>query len=531
MLQFNYKYFNWGHSADISSRHTIERQKVMSMVTTKRISLKCIDDYKKELAPHVPPSHIDRFVIEDLERSVGLRCKSIVIEYPYYESDYLSNYYIFYSQKLQQFSKSSCRLLLFSDEQATDLIGYVSLRPTCERTRCGRTYLEPQYLMTDTAHIVLSDCKVHFRGAEAVLRAFPHMKQEGDVSVCAHVALWSVMRSFTNRFHRYPELRLGDLVSMIHPNSGRPIPSKGLTPTQISDVLLSQGFSPIIREKPWNDRHFTDEIFSYIESGVPLIGFIRSREHAVTIIGHGEPAIPNDPTRLPHNYFELGYQEDGTPYETNVIMASKFIQFAVINDDNAFPYRRLDKDPRMSQVGYSLHDIEYAVIPLYPRIQLVYNDVREKFLGLVQRGIYNWAAGDKLISRIFLTSSNTYREYVREQQKEFGVDLVNIVLDLEMPKFIWCVEVSNYASFQRGEVNAIILIDSTCATINPDPFLLVTMEDRIKYKSDAIYAEEYNSDTGTTESTNFVEFSDNISLFSVPAFHNNLEEVHPYGET
>ena len=153
---------------------------------------------------------------------------------------------------------------------------------------------------------------------------------------------------------------------------------------------------------------------------MPLIGFIRSREHAITIIGHGEPVIPNDPTHLPHSYFELSYQADGTPYETNVIMASKFIQFAVINDDNAFPYRNLDKNPRLSQVGYSLHDIEYAVIPLYPRIQLVYNDVCEKFLGLVQRGIYDWAAGNKLISRIFLTSSNTYREYVREHQKELG---------------------------------------------------------------------------------------------------------------
>ena len=53
----------------------------------------------------------------------------------------------------------------------------------------------------------------------------------------------------------------------------------------------------------------------------------------------------------------------------------------------------------------------------------------------------------------------------------------------------------------------------------------------IKYKSDAIYAEEYNSNTEATESTNVVEFFDNISPLSVPAFHNNLEEVCPYGET
>lgn len=501
------------------------------MVTIKRILLKHINDYKEQLAIHVPPSHIDKFVIEDLEKAVGLRCKSIVIEYPYYESDYLSNYYIFYSQKLQQFPKSSCRLLLFSDKESTNLIGYISLRPTCEHTRCGRTYLEPQYLMTESVYIILCDCKIHFRGAETVLHAFPHMKQEGDVSVCAHVALWSVMRSFTNRFHQYPELRLGDIVSMIHSHLGRPIPSKGLTPTQIADVLLSQGLSPIIREKPCSDQHFTDEIFSYIESGVPLIGFIQSREHAVTIIGHGKPIIPQEPEHIPSKYFELSYQEDGTTHETNVIMSSKFIPSAVINDDNAFPYRILDKDPRKSQVRYSLHDIEYVIVPLYPRVQLVYNDIREKFLGLVQCGIYGWATQEKLVSRIFLTSSNTYREYVFEQRKAFGANFVNIVLDLEMPKFIWCVEVSRYTSFQSGLINAVVLIDSTCATIDPDPFLLVTMEDRIKYKKNAVYTEEYNSATETTESKNVVEFLDNVKLFNAPAFHNNLEEVLPNGET
>ncbi len=241
------------------------------MVSAQRIVLETVDDYDK-LLDTIPPSHIDTSIIDDLKKHLGMRCKAIIVEHPYYESDYLSNYYIFYSKKLQNFPKESYRLMLFSDRNASDLIGYMALRPTYEGTRCGRTYLEPQYLISEPAYIILSNCKIHFRAGEAVLRAFPHMKQEGDISVCAHVALWSVVRSFTNRFHRYPEVRLGQLVEMIQPQAERLTPSRGLTPTQVSSVLLKLGFSPIIRGE--SDKNFIDEICSFVESGVPVIGFM-----------------------------------------------------------------------------------------------------------------------------------------------------------------------------------------------------------------------------------------------------------------
>lgn len=481
------------------------------MISAKRIVLEKVDDFDK-LLDEIPNSYIDTYVIDDLKKCLGNRCKVIVVEYPYYESDYLSNYYIFYSKKMQNFPKRSYRLMFFSDRGASDLMGYLALRPTYEGTRCGRTYIEPQYLVTKSANIILSDCKIHFRAGETVLRVFPHMRQEGDIAVCAHVALWSVLRSFTNRFHKYPEIRLGQLVEMIQPRAERLIPSRGLTPTQISDVFLKLGFSPIIRGN--SDSNFIDEICSYIESGIPVIGFMPELEHAITIIGCGEPVRELvSSNRLTANYYEMFIDTNGHTYQTNVIMAAKLMKFLIINDDNQLPYRVLDKAIGESEVKYSLEAIKYAVVPLYSGVQLVYNDVKTAFLALVTDGIFDWMRPDKLITRIFLTSANTYREYINENSTAFGSDLSSILINLEMSKFVWCVEVSRPDAFTRGKIEAIVLVDSTSATINKSPFLLLTKANQVDYCDDG----------------KPVSYAWKAPL-NVPAFHHNLVEVVPFGE-
>lgn len=481
------------------------------MISASKIPIETLADYEK-LLDVVPHSHIDSYIINDLKKFLSERCKSIIVEYPYYESDYLSNYYIFYAKKLQNFSKTSYRLMFFSDSDASDLIGYMALRPTYEGTKCGRTYMEPEYLISESAHIIVSECKIHFRAGETVLYAFPHMKQEGDIAVCAHVALWSVVRSFTNRFHKYPEVRLGQLVEMIQPQAERLTPSRGLTPTQISDVLLRLGFSPIIRS--CSDRNFIDEIYSYVESGIPVIGFMPELEHAITIVGCGMPVkeLATSNQLTPHNY-EIFIDQNGDTYQTNVIMASKLIKFLVVNDDNQFPYRLLNKGIREGELGYNLEAIKCAVIPLYSGIQLVYNDVKTAFLALVTDGVFDWMNPDKLITRIFLTSANTYREYVNEYRADFGSALSSILINLEMSKFVWCVEVSRPSAFVEGKVEAVVLVDSTSATTNRSPFLLITKNGRIDY-----------SDGGKP-----VSYAWDRPL-EVPAFHHNLQEVTPYGK-
>ena len=324
-------------------------------------------------------------------------------------------------------------------------------------------------------------------------------------------ALWEVVRSFTSRFHKYPEVTLGDLVMMIKSDAERNIPSHGLTPPQLADVLSKVGFSPIIRD---NNRSsgdsFFDEIISYIESGIPLIAFMSNQEHAVAVFGVCTPDYERLPLdKLAQSKHETFMIEDKQVI-TRVVMESKFVSELVINDDNYFPYRLLSRIPLKTEVKYTLRALDYAVVPLYPRIQLVYNDVKIAFLALSETGIYNWEG--PVFTRIFLTSASTYREYASRNKESLGKELENIIAHLEMPKFIWVIEATSRESLYRHEVNGIVILDSTSATINKSPFLLVTEKRKIRYNDD-----------GQAKACDFSK-----DFLAAPRFELNLQEVIPH---
>lgn len=473
------------------------------MLDIKRISINTIDDYNQLLdSGYVPSSHIDSEVVKTLQADLMLKCRSIIIEYPYYESDYLSNYYIFYSKKLRKFPKECCRLLLFSDSSSSDLIGYVSLRPTYEGRKIGRTYLLPKYLIGRNAHLILPTQKIHFQGLEYTLKAFPHMRQESDVSVCAHVALWSVTKSFASRFRQYRDIRLGELVEMVQTDSERRIPSSGLTPSQIASVFNQMGFSAVIcrsdnaRKKPC----CIDQVLPYILSGIPVVGISSQWRHAVAIIGIGERIAPvfkthTIPTRLTQQL---------SPSGPKVLLSTKLIDEVCVNDDNFFPYKQINRVLDNREISYRqsnsciFSDFDYAVIPLYPRIQLLYEDVEDLIMHLAKTNTWNWLSSDTIVVRIFLASANTYREYVNEiDEYKFSLDpmLKSALLTLDMSKFLWCVEISTIDDYigknSNGNaiVRAIVLIDTTSATINPAPFLISTGLNKFYYSDDGEWKE------------------------------------------
>ena len=166
---------------------------------------------------------------------------------------------------------------------------------------------------------------------------------------------------------------------------GRKTPSLGLTPVQVSDLFKDYNFSPLIlqrdREK---DKGFLDELIAYIESGIPMIGFLYPIKHAISIIGHGLV-----------NYDLL---DDTTVVDTlkdseiNVISHSKLIQDLYVMDDNCFPYRKMpiDLPSEQSDVIYGLAELEYAVVPLYRRMQLAYSEVYERFRVWRKEKVMNW---------------------------------------------------------------------------------------------------------------------------------------------
>ena len=73
------------------------------------------------------------------------------------------------------------------------------------------------------------------------------MMQETDISICAHVATWTVLRYYGTKYLQYSNPSMGEIVENVHEEWGRKTPSSGLTPIQVSDILTYYGFYPIIR--------------------------------------------------------------------------------------------------------------------------------------------------------------------------------------------------------------------------------------------------------------------------------------------
>lgn len=512
------------------------------MLNIQKILIRKLDDYD-ELLKHIPHTHIDKDVIMEIKTVIGTRCKSIIIEYPYYESDYLSTYYIFYAKKLQCFPKECWRLLFFTDRNSNDMMGCISLRPTYEGTRLGRTLIEPQYLLSKKAYMILAKQKIHFKGAEGVLKVFPHMQQDGDVAVCAHVALWSVYRSLTMRFSMYQEARLGKLVEMVQPYAEIRIPSEGLTASEIADVFFRMGLtadSSTSNNESSSPQHL-DAIISYIDSGIPVIGISSTYKHAVAMIGHCGGDLKNISWKQIEinrkDLFEsIEVKKDTTSIQagcddaedntTEVLFTSRLVRDIIVNDDNFLPYRVLSRTPSASEtyykeyVGvkeirhyYKLIDFDYMVAPVYPRIQLLYDQVRTYFKGLVRTGCYNWSK--KITARIFLTSANKYREYVNSNLG-FKNDIRNILIHLEMPKFVWCIESATLDDYKKGLVDSIVLIDTTSATMNKKPFLFIADPNKVCYL-----------DTAEKDKNRVEKVLRGASLKPVLHFENILEEVTP----
>lgn len=282
---------------------------------------------------------------------------------------------------------------------------------------------------------------------------------------------------------------------------GRKTPSNGLTPVQIADLFQEYGFSPIIRGgmKEENNQ-FLDEMTAYIESGIPIVGFISPKQHAVSIVGHGK--INYDLLNDPVNVSKLKNDETG------IILHSKLISSLYVMEDNYFGYRKVSKELPTSEsdVDYNLYEIKFAVVPLYEKMHLVYNEVYERYVSLVESGTMNWE--DVKVSRIYMTSANSLKREAGNNE-DMCEELKTIILRLNMSKFVWCIDIAGIDNYKNNLTSGRVIIDSTCSTYEKEPWILMHDGNQIRY---------YDED----ENDNYIVECD-IQPYRI--YTNNLEQV------
>lgn len=454
-------------------------------------------------------SSLQRFFVEKILPF----CAAIVIEYPFYESDYLSTYYLYHARKFQAVDKECCRLILYLDANCQECLGYVSLRPIASERKIGRSYLEPQIFVDQMGSgkdffVIQGKYKIHTEGKEIVVRAMPYMQQEGVVSVCAHVAIWTILRFFSSRFANSKEYTMGDVVELIKSPQVRKIPSKGLSVEQVSTALMDAGFSTIVIRKKTEMQpgEMMSELIAYIDSGIPVICISERESHAVVACGRSksnEEALvmaedENDEsfsTRL--NLLMQKEEKEGTQQveenQQQIILESSCVEWIVVNDDNRAPYFGINSSPQcheehMGIVDFSL--IDFCIVPLYSRMRLSYADAKSVFMVLAQKSClsektpngegYLWTAHkdattfnkkqkENLIVKIFLTSANTFKEYLREnidkEKAEKGKTPNELwdLLDIPYSRFIWVAQIADLDTYREGMCSGFVVLDTTCS--------------------------------------------------------------------
>lgn len=193
-----------------------------------------------------------RSVVPQLQKSITAAVKGVLIEFGYVDKDYRSTYYHFYAKKGRRYRDDCIRLHLFDEavsfaDERLELVstqgalsdhyfGYIVLRPTITST-IGRSILSPDVRTGAGGAVIQSDHEVHVLGHALKIWGFPSMKQHADISVCAHVSCWAILRHYSERYASHREILIHDITLMAHPfDPGGLTPALGLNVAQAERI-------------------------------------------------------------------------------------------------------------------------------------------------------------------------------------------------------------------------------------------------------------------------------------------------------
>ncbi len=391
--------------------------------------------------------------------------KSVIVEYKYECKDYKNSYHNFYSKKFTEYNRKCSRAHFFNvemdleniwaldDKYKDNYIGYIVLRPL-DRFSIGRTMLDPSLVGVKDATLFTCSNEVNLLGSTLQVQAFPFIGQDTDVTVCAHAAIWMILRYFSQKYNYYPEIKPFEIAQLTKDVSlGRLLPSKGLTMSQISEIIANYGMHPDLYIKNYSKANFDKILYYYIESGIPIIASVDNR-HALAVFGHC--------TEL--NFQSLvEYDHKGFKYYNSADLINGFI----VNDDNYLPYRYLLKKKiagdKVSE--YSHSEVDSFIAPLNEKIYLSAEEMETLALSVISDPNLGFKKhtkkfkDDKIILRMFLTSSRKYKHFRRRNPMYVGLE--KFYIEQPMPRFIWVVEISTVDKYKEGKVIGEIIFDST----------------------------------------------------------------------
>ena len=459
---------------------------------------------------------LDRNGIARLRKALSGAVKTVAVERHYIDKDYRDTFSNFYAKRFNTPDSRCVRLHFFrhdgrredlkrAEKIQADYLGYAVIRPT--RPNClGRTMLAPEGRKSFSGSLCLCEETVTLQGTELMVRGFPFISQDADVTVCAHSALWMLVRYYSNRYALYPETRPYELARLTEDYTlGRWYPSSGLYVWQMTEALRRLGFNPVTYSREHFQRGFIHYLYTYIESGIPVI--MATEKHALVAFGHQSEYI----------------QPESSPGE--ISFSSQFNRAFVVNDDNQFPYQllRIQEQKKRSkgvESEFGFKDVVSFIAPLAEKIflpaesfqKVVTKLLAHKDVGCQARSPRLSAA--PLVLRLFLTTARSFKK--RLTKRGMGhPDVEELYRNLPLPHFIWVCEISHMEDYTKNHmIHGEILWDATRNAYEPEGWIAIH------------YPEALMVDLGSAQNQQqqLTEFPlQNSQVY--PLYRNNLRDV------
>ena len=434
-------------------------------------------------------------IAKQLQKEVTDAVKYVLVEHGYVDKDYRSTYYSFYAKKGRPYRRDCVRLHFFDgrigfDAEETDFqcrnvtpgdcyFGYIVLRPTMVAT-VGRSVLAPGIRVGAGGRAIQAEHNVNLLGYVLPVRGFPSMEQPADIAVCAHVSCWAILRYYSERFPQHREYLLDEMATLASPfDPGGLVPSLGLTVREAERVFQAAGCFPLVVAKKrtssggggsGQDVAFYEQMLAYLESGFPLFVEMRSKLHAVVLVG-------------------FDWRRRSRPLKRDPSHAWDQVTTLLMVDDNRLPYRSVAASPTstLKPVGgdYSGEQFDRFIVALPEKIHfsaVAVGALSDRLARTLVDG-QRVAKANVRIRRYFMTTVAALREEVREQVSNMGNVLAGLFMRLNSAQYVWVVEFCGRAQWDRGAVAARAVVDATASRQDPVATLLLH-DDRLAIRFD-----------------------------------------------
>lgn len=428
-----------------------------------------------------------------MQHVASLGATYAVLEDPYTDRDYSSDYQNFYAGAFKDYPRETKRLHLFAEDVShileTDLaeqdkafseasyLGFIVVRPIPQGP-IGRTVLKFPSLGAGLSvrPAARAEFKTNLIAAELSMKGAPFIQQEARVGACAQAAIWMASLAVQTRHRRTAWHSMADITRLAGTptdaslSTALPAGSGGLNPMHMIRALRGMGHQPLFDlfrdedSKPVPGPTAASIVMRYLDSGLPVILTMHCIQHAITAVGYVETTGG-------------ALREDQT-YDA-------FVRALVVHDDQRGPYRlmpltgedidALPRDRLLMEDGkvLTVEDLSHMFVPLPPRVFLradradtvagdflsrqreklakTYSELLAETPAAAARlaAFFDLVREDRLIRRTYLTTAARYRHHLAKNN--LSDELKVQLLSRTLPHFIWVTELLDADAAQQSE--------------------------------------------------------------------------------